>query len=296
MLPATPLSFGQSVRQQRTTSFRLLETRHPQGMVLGVHEHEHACVNFVLEGCYREDFGRKAGAFEALSSYYKPAGEPHSNCFRDAPARCLLVELDGADLNGADLNGAELSGAQRGGRDRERAVPPADELFAPGTSLARVAWTESPAAARTALAIWRELAAWDPFSPLAVDQMALELYETVLAAPAHAQEGSARVRAASETLHDSPRERWTLSALAREVGLHPSHLARAFRARHDCTIGEYLRRLRLNEVARTLALGEQSISELALLHGFSDQSHCTRSFRRQFGTTPAAYRRAFRAG
>lgn len=259
-----PLSQGQPVRALDSAAFHLLETRHPQGMVLGLHEHEHACVNFVLEGCYREDFAHSAGVFAPGTSTYKPAGEPHANSFRDGPARCLLVEL-------------------------------VDEVqLGPELDLGRVTWTRAPAAARAALAMWHELADPDACSPLALEQLGLELYEAVLAGRGTARAPSPRVRAATETLHDDPRRPWTLSALAAHVGLHPSHLARAFRAAHACTLGAYLRHLRLCEVARALALGERSIADLASAYGFADQSHCTRAFRRWLATTPAAYRRTFR--
>lgn len=264
MSPEIPLSFGQSVRETRTAGFRLLETRHPQGMVLPLHQHPHACVNVVLEGCYREDYGRSAGEFGALTCYYKPAGEPHSNRFPDASSRCLLIEIT-------------------------------DEgIFPHELDLGRTAVSRSPRAAHAGLAIWHELADPDACTELAVEELALEVVEDTLGERERALLGSARVRAACDALHDDPRRPWTLSALARHVGLHPSHLARAFRTRHGCTIGEYLRRLRLNEVARALALGERPISDLALEQGFADQSHCTRAFRRQFGTTPAAFRRVFR--
>ena len=105
-----------------------------------------------------------------------------------------------------------------------------------------------------------------------------------------------RVRAATDTLHDDPRERWTLSSLAAHVGLHPSHLARAFRVAHGCTAGEYLRRLRVNELARALALGAEPIGLLALDLGFADQSHGTRAFQRWLRTSPGAYRAGFRPG
>lgn len=59
-------------------------------------------------------------------------------------------------------------------------------------------------------------------------------------------------------------------------------------------MGDYLRRLRLNEVARRLALGRGPIAALAAELGFSDQSHCTRAFRAEFGIPPGRYRRAFR--
>jgi AraC family transcriptional regulator len=260
-----PLSHGEPVRALDSAAFRLLETRHPRGMVLGLHEHEHACVNFVLEGCYREDLARTSGVFAPGTSTYKPAGEPHTNSFRDASARCLLVEL--------------LE----------------EEQVAPGLELGRVASTRAPAAARAALSIWHELADPDACSALAVEELGLELVEAVLARSRVVRVLSPRVRAATETLHDDPRRAWTLSTLAAHVGLHPSHLARAFRAAHGCTIGAYLRQLRLSEVARALALGERSVADLAGEYGFADQSHCTRAFRRWLATTPAAYRRTFRA-
>ena len=263
MKTATPLSFGQHLRALTTPAFRLLETRHPCGMVLPLHEHEHACVNFVLDGCYREDLRARSGTFEALSCAYKPSGELHSNRFSDADAHCLLIELTST------------------------------ELVAPETDLARTASTSAPPAARAALAIWHELAAQDACSALVVEQLALEVVEDTLA-DGRRRDSSAGVRAASDTLHDDPRQPWRLASLAAHVELHPSHLARAFRARYGCTIGEYLRRLRLNRVALALALGERPISELVLEQGFADQSHGTRAFRRQFGTTPAAFRRAFR--
>src|SRR5262245_31771651 len=98
MLSATPLSFGEPMRALDTAAFHLLETRHPKGMALGLHEHDHACINFVLEGCYREDCAHASGSFEPGVSTYKPAREAHSNCFRDTSARCLLVELRDEEL------------------------------------------------------------------------------------------------------------------------------------------------------------------------------------------------------
>lgn len=265
MIPIAPLSHGQHLRGLRTGAFRLLETHHRQGLAIARHHHEHACLNFVLQGCYREDLGARRGAFEPLTTLYKPAGEPHANRFSDAPARCLLIEL-------AD----------------ERLVP--ERL-----QLAQVAWTRDPSATRSALAVWHELADPDACSALVIDQLALELYEQVLGGLAPRNAPAPRVRAASDALHDAPRAPWTLTSLARHVGLHPSHLARAFRAAHGCTVGEHLRRLRVSELARALALGDRPLSALAQEHGFADQSHATRAFRRWLGTTPAAWRRAFRA-
>lgn len=264
MTVPTPLSFGQSLRSLRIPTFQVLETRHPRGMRLTRHAHGHACVNFVLAGCYREDLGRCSKALAPRQAAFKPAGSEHANHFEATGARCLLVELLDED----------------GARD--------------ALALREVVDSDRPAAARAGLALWHELARADASSAPAVEHLAWELYAAVLGAEPTARAPSAAVRSARSALHDDPLAPWTLGALAGHVGLHPSHLARAFRAAYGATVGGYLRGLRVDELARRLALEREPVAELADRLGFADQSHATRAFRARFATTPAAWRRAFR--
>jgi AraC family transcriptional regulator len=81
----------------------------------------------------------------------------------------------------------------------------------------------------------------------------------------------------------------SLAELAAASGVHPAHLARAFRRRFGVTVCEYSRALRLEWAASQLA-GEASLAQIALEAGFADQSHFTRMFRRHFGVTPGRYR------
>jgi AraC family transcriptional regulator len=55
--------------------------------------------------------------------------------------------------------------------------------------------------------------------------------------------------------------------------------------------GEYVRRLRVERARADLEKSRDSLSAIALRHGYADQSHFTREFRRATGLTPAAYRR-----
>jgi AraC-like DNA-binding protein len=57
---------------------------------------------------------------------------------------------------------------------------------------------------------------------------------------------------------------------------------------------EGLRELRLTWAAGRLADSDDAIAQVALEAGFFDQSHFTRMFKRHFGLTPLAYRRAAR--
>ncbi len=99
---------------------------------------------------------------------------------------------------------------------------------------------------------------------------------------------------AQELLHDRFADSLRTGEIAKEVAVHPAHLARAFRGCFGVSMGAYVRRLRLEWAAMKLAHSERSLAELALAAGFADQSHFTRAFKRYSGLTPRAYRRTRR--
>jgi AraC-like DNA-binding protein len=91
-------------------------------------------------------------------------------------------------------------------------------------------------------------------------------------------------------LHGRFADKLTLDQVATAVSVHPSHLARAFRQYFRCTLGDYVRRLRVDYVCRQLATNDRALGLLALEAGFSDQSHLTHAVKQQTGMTPAQYR------
>ncbi len=140
--------------------------------------------------------------------------------------------------------------------------------------------------------------AWgDPLSPLAVEALILEVL--VEASRAGGEERARSrpkwLRQAHDLIHESVGRPLTLSSIAHEVGIHPAHLARTFRAYYRRSIGDYVRRLRVERAARELSDGGASIAEISLRSGFFDQSHFSRVFRDHTGITPAAFRAAARA-
>ena len=79
------------------------------------------------------------------------------------------------------------------------------------------------------------------------------------------------------------------------VGVHPVHLARAFRQTYDTTFAGYIRELRVEYARNELATSAMPLSVIAAAAGFCDQSHFCRSFRRATGLSPAEYRLMCRA-
>jgi AraC family transcriptional regulator len=93
-----------------------------------------------------------------------------------------------------------------------------------------------------------------------------------------------------ERLHAEFCERLRMRDLAREAGVHPVHLARAFRKFEKRTPGEYQQHLQIRAACELLGKPEWPLAEIAAECGFADQSHFTRALKRFTGMTPAQYR------
>jgi len=86
----------------------------------------------------------------------------------------------------------------------------------------------------------------------------------------------------------------SIRELAAIAGLSMYHFARAFKQSEGVTPHRYLLQCRVRRAQELLAATELPLSEIALVAGFSDQSHCARRFREFVGITPSRYRWATR--
>jgi hypothetical protein len=84
----------------------------------------------------------------------------------------------------------------------------------------------------------------------------------------------------------------SLKEVSSELNVHPAYLSREFSKHFDnISFGEYIRKLRIDKAIGLLEDTAHSLSEIAYLTGFSDQSHFTRIFKKQTGLNPLAYRK-----
>ncbi|GAB3794928.1 hypothetical protein GCM10028819_10110 [Spirosoma humi] len=85
---------------------------------------------------------------------------------------------------------------------------------------------------------------------------------------------------------------FTLSAVASSLQVNPTYLSRVFAQYFDnLTFGDYIRKLRIEKAIQLLEDTPHSLSEIAYLTGFSDQSHFTRIFKKMMGQNPSDYRK-----
>jgi len=85
-------------------------------------------------------------------------------------------------------------------------------------------------------------------------------------------------------------EKLSVSQMAQELGLNRSHLSRVFTSRMNMSIQEYILQIRISEAKRYLNHG-YSITDTALLSGFSSRTTFSNTFLRETGYTPATWKK-----
>lgn len=96
---------------------------------------------------------------------------------------------------------------------------------------------------------------------------------------------------AAKLLQERIAEPWTLNALAAEVHLSRSQLARSFAATVGMSPMAYLRQMRVERMARLLVSTDLSVAEAARSVGWKNQFHASQCFHAACGRSPTEYRR-----
>jgi AraC family transcriptional regulator len=84
----------------------------------------------------------------------------------------------------------------------------------------------------------------------------------------------------------------TLTELADACGVSASHFSQAFKRTVGCPPHQWLIAQRVERAKELLLNTKQSLSDISLATGFTDQSHFTRAFSRRIKVSPAIWRRA----
>lgn len=249
----------------------LAETSYIGGQRIARHVHERPLMVFVMRGAMREHVNGRSVDCRAGTALFHPAGEAHAHRFGNTGSRCLVLQFG---REWFDRLGVEPGLVPDG---------PTSRLNEMVTSAGRL--------------LHQEFRRGEAAHPAALDGLTLALLAAVARndEPRKVTQQAGFLDSVLERLHDDLSADTDLASLAEIGGVSPEHLARAFRDEHGCTIGEYVRRLRVQRARRALEEGDLPLSRLALSLGFYDQSHFTRTFKAHVGCSPGAYRRRFRS-
>ena len=95
-----------------------------------------------------------------------------------------------------------------------------------------------------------------------------------------------------EILQDHIDTNLSLKEISKSLDIHPAYLSREFsKYFENLSFGDYIRKQRIEKAIELLNNSSYSLTEIAYLTGFSDQSHFTRIFKLHTGKSPSVYRR-----
>jgi AraC-like DNA-binding protein len=84
----------------------------------------------------------------------------------------------------------------------------------------------------------------------------------------------------------------SLQQVSEELKINPAYLSREFsKYFEDLSFGEYIRKMRLEKAINLMETTNYSLTEIAYLTGFSDQSHFNRIFKKQMGVKASEYKK-----
>ncbi|WP_152269035.1 helix-turn-helix transcriptional regulator [Agriterribacter humi] len=225
-----------------------------------MHCHENPHISFVLTGGNVEK--RKHIEFERLPgkvTFYH-SGEAHQNIHKAGDSRHINIEICTSYLGNNLLDAEKINKACQAEPDIKFLI----------------------------LKMYKELLIDDDYSGTSIRLLMLEM----LSASKHLS--STRpvwINKVQQVLNDRWNEAPTLRDLSAAAGVHPITISKHFRKYFNCTLGEYMRKLRINNSIALVQSTGTSLTDVAYECGFADQSHFTRTFKQMTSFLPKQYQR-----
>lgn len=258
---------GQTLNKLELKDFTFTEATYAPGTSIPPHLHDNAGFCLTLAGHGVEMNSKVVEHTRPGTLLIRPAGQVHSDRIGPTGARSFITEVSPAWLKAF----ADFSRIFDDARTLHGGLIPS-----------------------LAMRICQEARIKDSAAPIVVEGMMLELLGStsrwLLKPPVRVPTWLIQAR---DLLHSNFHDSLNLVAIAEAVGVHPTHLARAFKQHYSSTVGHYIRKLRLDWASKQLSEGKDSVTEIAVGAGFYDQSHFINTFKKFTGQTPAEFRASF---
>ncbi|MEO7976692.1 MAG: helix-turn-helix transcriptional regulator [Flavobacterium sp.] len=99
------------------------------------------------------------------------------------------------------------------------------------------------------------------------------------------------VKSLNELLNDCWNENPRLQDLSQVLNLNPITISKHFPKYFGCTLGEYMRRIKINRSLSLIQSNQTNLTEIGFQCGFADQSHFIRTFKNQTGFLPKQFQK-----
>jgi AraC-like DNA-binding protein len=124
------------------------------------------------------------------------------------------------------------------------------------------------------------------------EHLLIEIFEKYIKEQKKSKKTPAWAKEVRELIQDQIDTNLTLKELSKDLNIHPAYLSREFSKHFDnLSFGDYIRKQRIEKAIEYLNSSNFSLTKIAYLTGFSDQSHFTRIFKKQTGKSPSVFRK-----
>jgi len=233
-----------------------------------LHFHPEPYISYVQKGAYLEKTRARETFYKERTIVFHPARESHSNHVK---ARTTVLSIFDGGNDQCPLKGKVA-------------------ILEPVVFL-------SPTVDALFYKMAQELQDPDPYTGLILDGLSLEIFGEVFRTIARKKNPfrDSKVSRVIDILHDHMEEALTHDQIAKAAGLEKSTMVRGFKGLTGLTIGEYIRKIRVEKAKLLLEKTSTPLCEVALEAGFYDQSHFVKVFRKETRTTPLSYRKNFQS-
>lgn len=125
-----------------------------------------------------------------------------------------------------------------------------------------------------------------------VDNLFLDVYNQFLVKKSSNKKTPLWVQEIKQIIQDQIDSNLNLTQISNSLEINPSYLSREFSKHFDnLSFGEYTRKLRIEKAISLMLEHKYSLTQIAYLSGFSDQSHFSRIFKTHTGKSPSLYKK-----
>lgn len=224
------------------------------------HYHENPTICFMINGGAVEKRNRIDYERYPCDARFYHSGEPHQSSIRLFPSRCLNLEFEREFFDYSDISESTIC-----------------------KTVAKDVGVKS-----LMLKVHSEFLAADEFTKDSIKMLLLGRFRQ---SQAESRKHPQWLGKLQQIITDRWAETLTLDELSAEIGVHPVTISKHFSKYFSCTLGEYIRKLRVEKSIPVIRNSRIPLTDIALDCGFSDQSHFIRNFKKFTGFLPGELRR-----
>lgn len=249
---------GVAHRAFRQEGVIVSQTQYHTPVYQGWHCHEHHHVSLLIKGGNREQRYGKEQEVGAGSVLLYHSGERHKNSHTQHPSTNINIEIPDAFLLKHGLQFQAL------------------EKFPEQQTRIKYAL----------LKIYRECMIADTLTTTTVSSLVLS---ALTVPPVRKKVMPPWLQQLKTLLHDRWNDTLSLQEMSVILKVHPVTISKYFPLYFNCSLGEYIRKIKIDHAMQMLQTANQPLTSIAYACGFFDQSHFIRTFKLVTGFLPRQF-------